>query len=148
MVRRGYTVSSGYLLVLLPVVFQKSVDLRTSATLQWGLTAVFLSLVGMRQVPWVAIERLNPNPNPAPKPVHAVSFEGSGLMTPMCTPQPNPNPRAACPAVCVILLTFPFPPFSLVPQQLPFQRLVREIAQDFKTDLRFQGSAGFSLRAV
>ncbi|KAA3682003.1 histone H3 [Paragonimus westermani] len=25
--------------------------------------------------------------------------------------------------------------------KLPFQRLVREIAQDFKTDLRFQGSA-------
>ncbi|KAJ1454542.1 hypothetical protein M885DRAFT_484615 [Pelagophyceae sp. CCMP2097] len=24
---------------------------------------------------------------------------------------------------------------------MPFQRLVREIAQDFKTDLRFQGSA-------
>jgi histone H3/H4 len=25
---------------------------------------------------------------------------------------------------------------------LPFQRLVREIAQDFKTDLRFQSPAG------
>ncbi|CAH2021690.1 unnamed protein product [Acanthoscelides obtectus] len=26
-------------------------------------------------------------------------------------------------------------------RKLPFQRLVREIAQDFKTDLRFQSSA-------
>ena len=34
----------------------------------------------------------------------------------------------------------------LVPQQLPFQRLVREIAQDFKTDLRFQGSAVLALQ--
>lgn len=30
-----------------------------------------------------------------------------------------------------------YSPFS----KLPFQRLVREIAQDFKTDLRFQSSA-------
>ena len=30
---------------------------------------------------------------------------------------------------------------DLLIQKLPFQRLVREIAQDFKTDLRFQLSA-------
>ena len=30
---------------------------------------------------------------------------------------------------------------ALLIQKLPFQRLVREIAQDFKTDLRFQSSA-------
>ncbi|KAG0347884.1 histone H3.1 [Podila minutissima] len=30
---------------------------------------------------------------------------------------------------------------SLLIRKLPFQRLVREIAQDFKTDLRFQSSA-------
>lgn len=30
---------------------------------------------------------------------------------------------------------------ELLIRKLPFQRLVREIAQDFKTDLRFQGSA-------
>ena len=30
---------------------------------------------------------------------------------------------------------------DLLIRKLPFQRLVREIAQDFKTDLRFQGSA-------
>ena len=30
--------------------------------------------------------------------------------------------------------------------KLPFQRLVREIAQDFKTDLRFQGSAVLALQ--
>ncbi|KAH8049799.1 hypothetical protein JL721_11578 [Aureococcus anophagefferens] len=30
---------------------------------------------------------------------------------------------------------------ELLVRKLPFQRLVREIAQDFKTDLRFQGSA-------
>jgi hypothetical protein len=29
----------------------------------------------------------------------------------------------------------------LLIRKLPFQRLVREIAQDFKTDLRFQSSA-------
>ena len=34
---------------------------------------------------------------------------------------------------------------SLFPQ-LPFQRLVREIAQDFKTDLRFQSSAVLALQ--
>ncbi|KAF1324779.1 histone H3, partial [Globisporangium splendens] len=31
-------------------------------------------------------------------------------------------------------------------RKLPFQRLVREIAQDFKTDLRFQGSAVLALQ--
>ena len=31
--------------------------------------------------------------------------------------------------------------FELLIWSLPFQRLVREIAQDFKTDLRFQSSA-------
>ncbi|KGL87467.1 Histone H3.2 [Charadrius vociferus] len=30
--------------------------------------------------------------------------------------------------------------------KLPFQRLVREIAQDFKTDLRFQSSAVMALQ--
>ena len=30
---------------------------------------------------------------------------------------------------------------ELLIRKLPFQRLVREIAQDFKTDLRFQGTA-------
>ncbi|XP_049849904.1 uncharacterized protein LOC126320454 [Schistocerca gregaria] len=30
---------------------------------------------------------------------------------------------------------------DLLIRKLPFQRIVREIAQDFKTDLRFQGSA-------
>jgi len=30
---------------------------------------------------------------------------------------------------------------ELLLRKLPFQRLVREIAQDYKTDLRFQGSA-------
>ena len=31
-------------------------------------------------------------------------------------------------------------------RKLPFQRLVREIAQDFKSDLRFQGSAVLALQ--
>nr|XP_015107228.1 histone H3.1-like [Vicugna pacos] len=31
-------------------------------------------------------------------------------------------------------------------KSLPFQRLVREIAQDFKTDLRFQSSAVMALQ--
>ena len=36
--------------------------------------------------------------------------------------------------------------FILFLSQLPFQRLVREIAQDFKTDLRFQSSAVMALQ--
>src|SRR3979409_558273 len=35
---------------------------------------------------------------------------------------------------------------ELLIRKLPFQRLVREIAQDFKTDLRFQASAVMALQ--
>ncbi len=35
---------------------------------------------------------------------------------------------------------------ELLIRKLPFQRLVREIAQDFKTDLRFQSSAVLALQ--
>jgi histone H3 len=35
---------------------------------------------------------------------------------------------------------------DLLVRKLPFQRLVREIAQDFKNDLRFQGSAILALQ--
>ena len=35
---------------------------------------------------------------------------------------------------------------DLLIRKLPFQRLVREIAQDFKEDLRFQGSAVLALQ--
>jgi histone H3 len=35
---------------------------------------------------------------------------------------------------------------ELLVRKLPFQRLVREIAQDFKSDLRFQGSAVMALQ--
>ncbi|EGT42493.1 hypothetical protein CAEBREN_30654 [Caenorhabditis brenneri] len=35
---------------------------------------------------------------------------------------------------------------ELLIRKLPFQRLVREIAQDFKTDLRFQSSAIMALQ--
>lgn len=35
---------------------------------------------------------------------------------------------------------------ELLIRKLPFQRLVREIAQDFRTDLRFQGSAILALQ--
>lgn len=35
---------------------------------------------------------------------------------------------------------------ELLMRKLPFQRLVREIAQDFKSDLRFQGSAIMALQ--
>merc|ERR1712029_180045 len=37
-------------------------------------------------------------------------------------------------------------PLSSSSASLPFQRLVREIAQDFKTDLRFQSSAVMALQ--
>ena len=45
--------------------------------------------------------------------------------------------------------TFPFryqKSTELLIRKLPFQRLVREIAQDFKTDLRFQSSAVMALQ--
>ncbi|GFP84298.1 histone h3.2, partial [Phtheirospermum japonicum] len=35
---------------------------------------------------------------------------------------------------------------KLLIRKLPFQRVVREIAQDFKTDLRFQSSAAAALQ--
>jgi histone H3 len=35
---------------------------------------------------------------------------------------------------------------ELLIRKLPFQRLVREIAQDFKTDLRFQSQAVLALQ--
>ena len=35
---------------------------------------------------------------------------------------------------------------DLLIRKLPFQRLVRQIAQDFKTDLRFQGTAIMALQ--
>ena len=35
---------------------------------------------------------------------------------------------------------------DLLIRKMPFQRLVREIAQDFKTDLRFQSSAVLALQ--
>ncbi len=35
---------------------------------------------------------------------------------------------------------------ELLIRKLPFQRLVREIAQEFKTDLRFQGSAVLAIQ--
>ena len=35
---------------------------------------------------------------------------------------------------------------ELLIRKLPFQRLMREIAQDFKTDLRFQSSAAMTLQ--
>ena len=37
---------------------------------------------------------------------------------------------------------------ELLIRKLPFQRLVREIAQDFKTDLRFQSSAVMALQGA
>ena len=37
-------------------------------------------------------------------------------------------------------------PSSPAASSVPFQRLVREIAQDFKTDLRFQSSAVMALQ--
>jgi histone H3 len=35
---------------------------------------------------------------------------------------------------------------ELLIRKLPFQRLVRELAQEFKTDLRFQGTAVLALQ--
>jgi histone H3/H4 len=42
--------------------------------------------------------------------------------------------------------TCTLPLCRLLIRKLPFQRLVREIAQDYKTDLRFQSSAVLALQ--
>ena len=51
---------------------------------------------------------------------------------------------------CCLYLDHSFPRYQksteLLIRKLPFQRLVREIAQDFKTDLRFQSSAVMALQ--
>ena len=47
--------------------------------------------------------------------------------------------------VCATVLTSLCELLLLI-RKLPFQRLVREIAQDFKTDLRFQSSAVVALQ--
>jgi histone H3/H4 len=44
------------------------------------------------------------------------------------------------------MLTIYLQSTELLIRKLPFQRLVREIAQDFKTDLRFQSSAVMALQ--
>lgn len=60
---------------------------------------------------------------------------------------PSPGVRLHCPARCrpgtVALREIRRYQKSteLLIRKLPFQRLVREIAQDFKTDLRFQSAA-------
>ena len=56
----------------------------------------------------------------------------------MCTAR-NPSERPAFDAIVDMLV-------ELLIRKLPFQRLVREIAQDFKTDLRFQSHAVLALQ--
>jgi hypothetical protein len=50
-----------------------------------------------------------------------------------------------CPPKAPRLTPLPVPPCQLI-RKLPFQRLVGEISQSFKTDLRFQGSAVLALQ--
>ncbi|KAB7500255.1 histone H3.2, partial [Armadillidium nasatum] len=51
------------------------------------------------------------------------------------------------PGIVVSSLNPSFPKeYRIIDPQFPFQRLVREIAQDFKTDLRFQPSAVMALQ--
>ena len=84
----------------------------------------------------------------------------------MCDEKPSPGRRARKewspdhPAEKALLRTHRFLPGTvdlreirryqksteLLIRKLPFQRLVREIAQDFKTDLRFQSSAVMALQ--
>lgn len=53
----------------------------------------------------------------------------------------HPTPPHAVPSPPSHALTSLLPPFPCLAFTHRFQRLVREIAQDFKTDLRFQSSA-------
>jgi histone H3/H4 len=55
----------------------------------------------------------------------------------------RPVRPTAGPALELVLIARPA---ELLIRKLPFQRLVREIAQDFKTDLRFQSSAVMALQ--
>ena len=81
----------------------------------------------------------------------------------LSTPQPPPHPQAArksAPAQGGVKKPHRYRPGTvalreirkyqksteLLIRKLPFQRLVREIAQDFKTDLRFQSSAILALQ--
>ena len=54
---------------------------------------------------------------------------------------------STCPArSCLLVADDARRAFPQLIRKLPFQRLVREIAQDFKTDLRFQSSAVLALQ--
>ncbi|KAI3854101.1 hypothetical protein MKW92_052362 [Papaver armeniacum] len=54
--------------------------------------------------------------------------------------------RKSAPATGGVKKPHRYRPGTLLIRKLPFQRLVREIAQDFKTDLRFQSSAVMALQ--
>ncbi|OWK59333.1 histone H3 [Lonchura striata] len=56
------------------------------------------------------------------------------------------DPQAALPTVALREIRRYQKSTELLIRKLPFQRLVREIAQDFKTDLRFQSSAVMALQ--
>jgi len=80
------------------------------------------------------IAEAGPPPNPPPpSPLHQF-------------PKPPPSRRYRPGTVALREIRKYQKSTELLIRKLPFQRLVREIAQDFKTDLRFQSSAVLALQ--
>jgi len=79
---------------------------------------------------------------PAPRPTRPILSNN--------TPSPNPDrnrPHRYRPGTVALREIRRYQKSTeLLIRKLPFQRLVREIAQDFKTDLRFQGAAVLALQ--
>ncbi|KAK2142374.1 hypothetical protein NP493_4914g00003 [Ridgeia piscesae] len=78
-------------------------------------------------------------------PSKAHSWTVKGRLPPP-PPPPPPPPRYRPGTVALREIRRYQKSTELLIRKLPFQRLVREIAQDFKTDLRFQSSAVMALQ--
>uniref|UniRef100_A0A8C0B2I2 Core Histone H2A/H2B/H3 domain-containing protein n=1 Tax=Buteo japonicus TaxID=224669 RepID=A0A8C0B2I2_9AVES len=72
---------------------------------------------------------------------HAADSHHGSLPSVLPTPNPEGNPHRYRPGTVALREIRRYQKSTeLLIRKLPFQRLVREIAQDFKTDLRFQSS--------
>uniref|UniRef100_A0A3Q2H2Z6 H3.3 histone A n=1 Tax=Equus caballus TaxID=9796 RepID=A0A3Q2H2Z6_HORSE len=87
----------------------------------WGLASVSAIFQLCSQPP----PRRRRSPTPAPPPARRAPAEGEGGPGTVALREIRRYQKST----------------ELLIRKLPFQRLVREIAQDFKTDLRFQSAA-------
>ncbi|CAI9572515.1 unnamed protein product [Staurois parvus] len=102
---------------------------------------------------WLITTSAPPSPPGRSRPPSASSCPESWPSTPSPrAPRPSPstlapsNPPAPPGTVALREIRRYQKSTELLIRKLPFQRLVREIAQDFKTDLRFQSSAVMALQ--